>query len=386
MEIYIKLLRSGCADGAYRVRAKGCLVAVLSWANENGPLPDWSPFAYVPLRSNGEGTFFYRGQRAIPTEATHIYLRAIHTDLCGTEELLERLPKPGPREPPGERLRLAVISDLHLSSKPWNLRRALLLAQGADGVLCTGDMTNDGLPQQFRLLNDTLEELLPSTPFFPVCGNHDFPIAPLPLIAREVCDYQSLRERALRRAKNLGCSIEADSCGAYSARIGDIDVIGLNAATYDRQLRFSGTDQLQWLEEHLNATSVNRRLILCHAPLRDHNPQRTGQDAQPYFGQDQRLQQIVDAHQNIIFLSGHTHISFNCLGGCVERDEERNNLYINCGSIRPTTLKLEEPVQPGCFADGNIVLLDIANRRVDITAVSIRDGKKISRGYYVFHG
>ncbi len=91
-------------------------------------------------------------------------------------------------------------------------------------------------------------------------------------------------------------------------------------------------------------------IVMCHPPLIAHNPQRTA-DMASYIvrEQDTRLQKIID--KNIIFLSGHTHVIPS-----IEIDEARGNLYINDGSICPTTEKSEN----GKIQSGNATLLERA--------------------------
>ena len=72
----IQIETAGLADGTYRIRAKGCIAAVLCWANSRGELSDWAPFAYVLIAPNGEGQFRFTGHRAVPPEATHVLARA----------------------------------------------------------------------------------------------------------------------------------------------------------------------------------------------------------------------------------------------------------------------------------------------------------------------
>src|SRR5699024_5493727 len=60
------------------------------------------------------------------------------------------------------------------------------------------------------------------------------------------------------------------------------------------------------------------RLILCHAPLLDHNPQRRKGQSQPYLGGDRALQKMLDSQENFLYLSGHTHLSPNLYQGSVE--------------------------------------------------------------------
>lgn len=69
--------------------------------------------------------------------------------------------------------RLLVLTDLHLSRKPWQVRKALSMGSSYDAVLIPGDMTNDGTPPQFDLLHQCITDILPNTPVLAVAGNHD---------------------------------------------------------------------------------------------------------------------------------------------------------------------------------------------------------------------
>ena len=102
---------------------------------------------------------------------------------------------------------------------------------------------------------------------------------------------------------------------------------------------------------------------------------------QPYLSRDKELQKIVDMYRNIIFLSGHTHFSVNCLNGCAEQDEY-GNIHVNAGSIRPTMLKPEEPLQPEEWTDGNGIELNLHDEYAEITGISLNTGNRISRCYY----
>lgn len=384
MKLEISLGAAGCADGTYRIRAKGHIAAVLYWANGQGALPDWTPFAYVPIVPDGVGLFRFVGGRAIPAEATHVLARAVRPNLTETEEILQPLPAPPFQMPPQSQVRFGVITDLHLSREPWRVRKALGMACQSDMVLCTGDMVNDGTPEQFTLIKDAIEQVIPqNTPMLAVTGNHDWPPLPIPQTVEGVCDWATLQGWLLERAERAGLSSGSDESGAYAVRLGKIDIVGLNVASHWRKMAFQKDGQLSWLERHLDITPAAWHIVLCHAPLLAHNPQRMV-DNTAYFSRNSRLQQIINAHRNIIFLSGHTHISFNCMRGCVDLDPERDNIYINCGSIRRTAWKPDELLQPKDWTDGNIVRLAVADSQVEITAVSVDSGQCISRGYYRF--
>lgn len=96
-------------------------------------------------------------------------------------------------------MRILAMSDLHLSKKPWQVRKALRMGSNADLVLLAGDLVNDGTPEQWACMHTCIAEVLPDTPVLAVAGNHDYPRSPSPMIRREICDYQSLAEWLLGR-------------------------------------------------------------------------------------------------------------------------------------------------------------------------------------------
>ena len=93
MNLTITQRISGCADGNYHIKAKGCTVASLHWADENGALPDWQPFAYLPIETNGVGMYKMGDGRAVPSDATHVLARAASADFSAVEECLAPIPK-----------------------------------------------------------------------------------------------------------------------------------------------------------------------------------------------------------------------------------------------------------------------------------------------------
>lgn len=262
-------------------------------------------------------------------------------------------------------LNILAMSDLHLSRKPWQVRKALKQARHAELLLLAGDLTNDGTPAQFTLLAQCIAELLPDTPVLAVAGNHDFPAAPIPEVQWGICNAMLLQEWLLRRQPY---PYQLDASGAYWLRIGDTEVIGLNCVSHWREFQFGG--QLAWLEDHLHRSDAHRHVMLCHAPLRLHSP---AGNAAPYLRQDKEIQRMLDKRGHCIFLSGHTHISMESPVMCVEHDKERQNLYINAGSIRPTVLLDSAGRHHGATAQGNAVELVLKERECTVRVIGLRD-------------
>lgn len=102
-----------------------------------------------------------------------------------------------------------------------------------NAVLCAGDMVNDGLPEQFALLRESIEQVLSKNmPMLAVAGNHDYPLLPIPQVADGVCDYPTLQNWLLNRAEQAGLSYELDESGAYAVNLDGIDIVGLNIASH----------------------------------------------------------------------------------------------------------------------------------------------------------
>ena len=382
MEITITENTPGIADGTYHISVQSCEVVTLYWADQNGILSHWTPLARLPLGEDGCGSFRCTGQRAIPAEATHLFALAEGT--AGTQQALVPLSDRTRILQTEAPMRVIAMSDLHLSRKPWQVRRALHLAKGADLLLLAGDMTNDGKPSQMQAIRRFIEEILPDTPVLAVAGNHDYPLAPLPRIPEGTDEYAALQAWLLARIEAFGFAVTAHLSGAYAVRMGDTEIIGLNAVSHWRRFVFQDGLQLQWLENRLADSTARRHIILCHAPLLSRNPKRKAEIVKPYLSRDDQLQQIIDRHRNILFLSGHTHVSLNSPVGCVEYDKARHNIFLNDGSIRPTTLLNDEPLVPDEFVSGNAVELLLSPEQTMITGICIGDGRRIARGHYLF--
>lgn len=186
-----------------------------------------------------------------------------------------------------------------------------------------------------------------------------------------------LQEHLFARAKIMGYHVWKDGSGSYAVSCYNIDVIGLQCVSANRKL-----ETLTWLQEHLEKTKDSKwHIILCHAPLLAHNPHRN--DGSAYYRGNEELQRILDSHEHIIFVSGHTHFSPNTCQENVEYIPERHTIYIADGSIVPTELA-GEPLMPSEWHDGVIAELLIFDHVIEIGYHSIHTGKMFPRGVLLF--
>ncbi|MBQ4059509.1 MAG: metallophosphoesterase [Lachnospiraceae bacterium] len=381
MKITVNYIKKHYADGTYTVNASGYNHATLYWADDNGILDDYTAFAVIPL-SDGYGEFRYIGNRAIPLQATNIIARVTDEKSGNTEEIRADIPQSQKADMGNCLYRISLLSDLHLSNKTGKIMRALKLASESDCILVAGDSVNDGTAEQLKLFRECVNTVVPNTfPLFSVGGNHDFSIKE----EESDFDYWDLHNIFLERNKNLGFNTGIHESGCWSAENDDIHIFGWKCVDENRNFFFGKKkEQLEFLADRLEKNKDKKYQIVCsHAPLIAHNPQRKP-DGQPYFDGDRNLQELIDSYNNIIFVSGHTHFSPNDYMGCVDFDEERNNIYINDGSVCPTTYKSGEANFPKEWTDGVVTELAIYAGGVEITSRLLHGNKNISRGYYRF--
>ena len=369
------------ADGVFRVQCEGAQRVRFSWDGPEGIAQAYADWAYIPLDENGCGEFTLRGDRAVPPGATHICLTSEYAD--GHARMRRfAIPQSHRTQPIGESLRLCLMSDLHMTRKPWRLRNAIRMGSVYDAILFAGDITNDGLPEQFERVKAIIEEEAPDTPVIVVCGNHDFPPRPLPEAYDGVSNYYLFQHWLLERAARMGVEVHEDASGAFLSRIGDVQIIGLNAVSHWRRFVFHEGRQLDFLERQLSAEWDRYTIVMCHAPLRAHRPAKEGEA--PYLSRDSRLQAIIDDAQNVIFHSGHTHVTLNEGAGCVEFDRERGNVYLNDGSICTTTFREQEPLADDAWLAGAVAELSIARNEIEIAGRTIYSARRFGRAYYRF--
>ncbi len=383
MKLQTSLIWPGCAQGKYIVKAKGCILAVLRWGGKDSPLKDWGPFAYVPIAPAGNGCFFFTGMRGIPREATHVWARCYSPDFAAFEDIAAAIPdKYLTQADDGDGAqRFSVLTDLHLASKPWRIKQALRATE-SDTILLLGDLTNDGLSDQFESFKACMDETVPWKSVFPVTGNHDVLRVTPP--GTDGCEnFAAFQVELLARAERGGHRVSlAPDRRAYSVQMGDVDIIGLQCATNGRKFLFPEGIQIDWLERHLSMTPASWHIILCHAPMLAHNPNRN--EGAPYLDRNRQLQEILNQNGHIIFLSGHTHVSPNIPTGNAEYDKTHQNIYLDCGSVVATDTSGEMGLMAPDWKDGCKTELIVTKNIVEICMSSVDTGMKFPRGYYRF--
>lgn len=245
-------------------------------------------------------------------------------------------------------MKIGVISDLHIRNKTINIEHALTKMQDADILLLVGDIADTAEESQYETVLEQLHVYAASIPVYCVSGNHDNP-------ARDDTNYRRFENRLNRKYPSV-----IDNSGAFYKYIDEnIDIIGLNPVYHQKLFFFPNHgQQLTFLEERLKESKSKYHIVMYHPPLARYNPQtKPGMRVYTSAEQDARLQKTMDENRNIIFLSGHTHLT-----PVVAFDDVHHNLYINDGSICPTGIIGKE----GETQQGNVTILDIKEDGISV--------------------
>lgn len=167
--------------------------------------------------------------------------------------------------------RIAVVADAHVTPRAEGtpmvyhrsadrLRTALddVDRRGVDAVLSAGDLTKDGAPEEYDLLDEILADY--DRPFVSVPGNHDVPKAPTDEYEYGDDHETPPVERFERRYAPDGYP--------FVERIGGVDVVAVNTASQPdgslRRTHDGAVDpaDLSWLETAL--ADADSPVVLMH--------------------------------------------------------------------------------------------------------------------------
>ncbi|WP_327052398.1 metallophosphoesterase family protein [Halomicrococcus gelatinilyticus] len=223
---------------------------------------------------------------------------------------------------------VAVVSDPHVSTEregTWKvfhrtrerLRTVLAdaMARDVDAVVLAGDLTEDGARIDFEAVDATLADA--EVPTFAVPGNHD---------VRKAFDAHDGRPLSAFTANYASAGATGAAGGSspsglpFHARVGGVDVIGLNSAstpdgalddTHDGAV---SDDQLSWLDETLPGADAPVVVMHHNLPGLACGDLRSWRSSYPLRNAD-ALVETLTGHGAPLVVSGHLHLpAVSCAG------------------------------------------------------------------------
>lgn len=203
--------------------------------------------------------------------------------------------------------RFALISDLHIAledeSPADKTKRALRDLQSLEDtpeiIVINGDVANSAQAQEYELMWESAQSCgIDRSRILMSMGNHE--------LSDDSKTYTELSQLFLQQTGNPNVYFDTTINGLHFIVLGPEPDPLSNWLDY-----FISATQLSWLEEKLaddqarGATSF----VLCHEPL--HNTvydTREGQwGYENSIANDSDVAAIINAHHNVVFMSGHTH-------------------------------------------------------------------------------
>ncbi len=241
---------------------------------------------------------------------------------------------------------IAHISDLHISPirKSWDED---VFSKGVetvnelspDVVIVTGDLTDTGLVEEYRLVRDLLKDF--ESPVVPIPGNHD--------------------------ARNLGWKTFEDYIGERyrKDRISkDLYVVGLDSSEPDVNYGQLGRERLEWLETVVDdIPDTACKCIAMHHHLL------------PVPGSGRERNILVDAgellslcirHGVDIVLCGHRHVPFAA--------KVEDVVVVNAGTFSSTKIR--------GYSFNSFNIIEFTEDEVTVTLKEIETGKKVVLAKY----
>ncbi|NRD79651.1 metallophosphoesterase [Bacillus sp. BRMEA1] len=213
------------------------------------------------------------------------------------------------------KLQFAVISDTHISTISWNgtkLKAALKdlkkVAPHYEVLAVNGDLTDNGLPEEYDLFNTILHaNLNQNASKFLVIGNHEWR-EKKPGSVSTVTD-QHLIKRFLIKENVPGLYYDQWIKGYhFIAMAGEKSAATLIAANYSKKEAdgaYLSDRQLRWLEQTLADGAENGKpiFVFLHQPIKG---TVYGSEWGTVF-QAQKLLALLKKYPQVILFTGHSH-------------------------------------------------------------------------------
>ncbi|MFK0525198.1 metallophosphoesterase family protein [Paenibacillus illinoisensis] len=237
-----------------------------------------------------------------------------------------------------------VITDTHVRDQAdhiynRHLEKALAditsYAKGSSGIMHVGDVTDRGLPEEYKELERILDRYRDDLPKIRYSiGNHDIgailwqdpPINLTTMTSHEVSEVLGYIEQAGEKESGI-TDILMSTEGIWEKRLNDFTAItGMKGSYHDHWIQgyhyiFLGSEQphpkdcdmsaeqLNWLEAALSEQASPDRpiFVFLHQPLMD--TVAGSMKDQGWFGvnQDAEVKAILSRYPQAILFSGHTH-------------------------------------------------------------------------------
>lgn len=197
-------------------------------------------------------------------------------------------------------MRIAAVSDIHVSTRSQSIQSFLSAAENCDVLLLCGDITNRGLPEEAQVLARELRSS--SIPVVAVLGNHDFESGQ----AHQVCEI--LADAGVHMLDGDSCEIAGVGFAGVKGFGGGFGRCALAAFGEQAMKSFvqESLSEMLKLESALCRLSSPQRVVLLHyAPIQE-TVEGEPLEIFPFLGSS-HLEGPLDRFEVSMVFHGHAH-------------------------------------------------------------------------------
>jgi predicted phosphodiesterase len=202
------------------------------------------------------------------------------------------------KDPDNLRTSFTVLSDMHIEGNNYptvkeyaEILKSVHNSKDTDTLVFLGDNTMNGQDIESIFFYGGLRAAKPAENLIIASGNHDY--------GNGNGGYETYRERFIRYANLVGCDIENNY---YYKVIDGYYYIVLSSESDSVNASDMSDAQLQWLKGVLDEAAKEDKPIFVMA----HHPVHYVEN-----GPSDRLSDVLDDYENVIFFCGHTHWSLS---------------------------------------------------------------------------
>lgn len=236
------------------------------------------------------------------------------------------------------------------------------MTEPVDALILAGDITENGLPDEFRMVGEILNTYSGSfRHLLCVPGNHDVRMRPF---HKQIAVFNDFLKHV-----SGGVALEDETRYFHAVRIRGFKFIlmGTDRATFEGA--YLSARQLRWLDEQIALENGKPVFVVNHQTLKGLNGLPVtwlgkGKWRGSVGWESDKLRAVFEKHRNVIFLTGHLHYGTSVYN------------YEDCGAFKSLSVPTVGVVNHGDFpADTQGYVVSVFEDRIVARSRVFGDGK-----------
>lgn len=339
---------AGYAEGTITLSTDTAGTYYLYWADNTKALDGYYPILTMTLAAQGSNTFNFGYHTAIPAGATKIIATNNPSDLnVSTAEAVYNVPanKQFLTGSGQEKYSFSSFSDVHIDPDgyyqnyegKWAQALEFSYKKGADFIVSSGDMVNNGRDDEWERYLDVLSKSNFDNPVWESNGNHD-------LKGNEAEGLKQFVKSTGTDSTIANFDANKPYYSVTEKTTGDLFIFMALEIYLGHQGNAFSDAQLNWVSKLLedNYGTGKNIYIIEHSPIngfgagdRMENPYYGAHLSQQYMA-TVKFKSLLQKYPEVIWMSGHTHIDYEMGYNYSDENDTACNMIHNSAVVGST--------------------------------------------------